>query len=136
MSGIRIFWFPKKKLSQYTQPLAKKPRFEKKSLMEIKLPDTIEACHEMIRELLAIIAALENRVSKLERRLGQNNGNSHLPPSSDGFKKKPDLVGKQHKRWGQEGHKGNTLKMVEQPDRVVVLKVEGCSGCGQQEDLL
>ena len=99
--------------------------------MEIKLPDTIEACHSMIRELLAVIAVLENRVRDLERRLGQNSGNSHRPPSSDGFKKKAALVGKQHKRGGQQGHKGNTLKMVGQPDTVVVLKAEVCAGCGK-----
>lgn len=99
--------------------------------MEIKLPDTIEGCHELIRELMAVITVLENRVKELERRLGQNSGNSHRPPASDGFKKKAALVGKQHKRGGQDGHKGNTLKMVEQPDRVVVLKAEVCTGCGQ-----
>jgi transposase len=106
----------------------------KKNQMEIKLPDTIESCHELIQKQMAVIAVLENRVKELERRLGQNSGNSHRPPSSDGFKKKPALVGKQHKRGGQDGHKGNTLKMVERPDSVVALKAEVCSGCGEAID--
>lgn len=96
-----------------------------------QLPDTKEGCHKLIGEMTAVITGLENRVAELEHRLGQNSGNSHRPPSSDGFKKKAALVGKQHKRGGQNGHKGNTLKMVEQPDTVVVLKAEACAGCGQ-----
>jgi len=104
--------------------------------MEIKqLPPEysgLEGCHKLIEELVAVITALENRVTELERQLRQHSGNSHRPPSSDGFKKKAaPLVGKKHKRGGQDGHKGNTLKMVAQPDSVVALKAEVCAGCGQ-----
>ncbi|OWY19964.1 hypothetical protein C7N43_24755 [Sphingobacteriales bacterium UPWRP_1] len=52
----------------------------------------------MIRELVAVITALENRVTELERQLAQHSGNSHRLPSSDGFKKKAaPLGGKKHK---------------------------------------
>ncbi|PSJ71380.1 hypothetical protein C7N43_39600, partial [Sphingobacteriales bacterium UPWRP_1] len=90
-----IFGCRKKSCPKLHHYFQKSRNLEIKSQMEIKLPDTIEACHAMIRELLAVIAVLENRVKDLERRLGQNSGNSHRPPSSDGFKKKAALVGKQ-----------------------------------------
>ena len=40
-----------------------------------------------------LIAALQARISELERQLGLNSGNSGKPPSSDGLKKKRARVG-------------------------------------------
>ena len=58
-----------------------------------------------------------SRISELEARLHLDSTNSGKPPSSDGLKKKPAFPrNKGGRRGGKPGHKGNTLKMVAQPD--------------------
>jgi len=79
-------------------------------------------------------AALRAEVGELRRRLGRDSSNSSKPPSSDGLKKKPriagSLRGKSGKRsGGQAGHKGDTLKQVETPDRVERHAASVCRCC-------
>jgi transposase len=58
-----------------------------------------------------------SRIAELEARLNLDSTNSGKPPSSDGLKKKPAFPRKKGgRRGGKPGHKGNTLKMVAQPD--------------------
>lgn len=58
-----------------------------------------------------------SRIADLEARLNLDSTNSGKPPSSDGLKKKPAFPRKKGgRRGGKPGHKGNTLKMVSQPD--------------------
>ena len=97
----------------------------------MKLPDTIEACHGLIHQLLATVAHLQKRVTDLEQQINQNSRNSSRPPSSDGFKKQPAIPKKKKKHGGQQGHKGNTLKMVGRPDEVKDIKPEQCWHCHQ-----
>lgn len=85
-------------------------------------------------ELMADYRALLARVSELEKQIRKNSENSHKPPSSDGFKKKPvknnrTFTGR--KQGGQYGHKGSTLEMVAIPDKINVHKVEGKCDCGR-----
>src|SRR5271154_4280558 len=91
-----------------------------------------------IQELLASkdrrIAELEALVAELLRRLGLDSTNSSKPPSSDGLKKKPraprSLRGKSGKKsGGQEGHVGDTLRQVAQPDFVVPHEACVCRHC-------
>ena len=91
-----------------------------------------------IQELLASkdrrIAELEALVAELLRRLGLDGANSSKPPSSDGLKKKPraprSLRGKSGKTsGGQEGHAGDTLRQVAQPDFVVPHEACVCRHC-------
>jgi transposase len=78
-------------------------------------------------------AALKARVAELERRLGLNSSNSGKPPSSDGLKKPPrtqslrEPSGK--KSGGQKGHRGETLRQVENPDVIINHYPEGCANC-------
>jgi transposase len=78
-------------------------------------------------------AALKARVAELERRLGLNSGNSGKPPSSDGLKKPPrtqslwEPSGK--KPGGQKGHRGETLRQVENPDVIINHYPEGRANC-------
>ena len=77
------------------------------------------------------IGQLVERVQELEAQLAKNSRNSSKPPSSDGFKK-PERSLRKHsgnKQGGQPGHKGHTLKAVENPQRQVVHKVEQCEHC-------
>jgi transposase len=77
-----------------------------------------------IAELKAIIlaqqeeiAALRAVISSLEARLSLNSTNSHKPPATAGYAKKPALPKPSGgKVGGQTGHPGKTLEMVEKPD--------------------
>lgn len=80
-----------------------------------------EAVVAILCEFSARIEQLERRVEELEQQLAKNSRNSSKPPSSDGFMKPhPQSLRKAsgRKPGGQSGHKGTTLKMVEEPDEV------------------
>ncbi len=84
-----------------------------------------------------VIAEQAERIAELERRLGQNSGNSSLPPSSDRFgKPKPrSLRGKTDRKPGkQPGAPGGALRQVEDPDEVVEHVPSECAGCGADLD--
>lgn len=69
---------------------------------------------EVLRVHFQVLLA---RVAELEAQLKMTSLNSSKPPSSDGLKKKPAFPRKKGgRRGGKPGHKGNTLKMVAQPD--------------------
>ncbi len=98
--------------------------------MKVELPETIEDCHSLIKHLLAIIEKMQAEIEELKARLNQNSQNSNRPPSGDGFSKpKPAFSKKKKKKGGQLGHRGKTLKRVENPDLVIDCEPESC-GCG------
>lgn len=75
-------------------------------------------------------SALKTENAELRNRLNQNSQNSHKPPSTDGLTKKPALPQSQGKKTGgQSGHTGTTLKMVAQPDLIVVHHAPWCPCC-------
>ena len=100
-----------------------------------ELPNEIDELKALIRQLLEENAGLKAENAELRRRLGMDSGNSHQPPSSDGYKKKtvkPGLPKNQKgAKGGQEGHKGNTLKRVEEPEHVQVHVPGQCQCCGR-----
>lgn len=80
----------------------------------------------------ARIEALTAQVADLTRRLGQNSGNSSLPPSSDRFVK-PDRDRRKpttRKPGKQPGAPGSTLELVPDPDEVVDHVPAACHDCG------
>ena len=102
----------------------------------MELPTTVESCHVLIRNLLAIIEhqqkqidEFKSRVVDLEVRLNQNSRNSSRPPSSDGLKRKPGIPKEPKGQGGQRGHKGKTLRKIDAPDYTVQLTTPVCS-CG------
>lgn len=90
------------------------------------------ALKRQLAEMQGLVALLSTRVKELEDRLVKNSSNSSKPPSSDSFSKKSmSLRSKSDKpSGGQKGHKGKTLEMVVEPDRVIVHQLERCWGCG------
>jgi len=82
-------------------------------------------------------ARLEAENAELRRRLVKDSHNSHKPPSSDGYRKKPRRTsampkGPKRKRGGQAGHKGRTLCQVSQADKVQVHLPHHCAVCGRE----
>jgi len=69
-------------------------------------------------ELLILIITL------LAHRLGLNSRNSSKPPSSDPNRKKEPKSRTDKKAGGQNGHVGTTLKKVDTPDVIEVIKVD------------
>jgi transposase len=90
--------------------------------------------------LFSFVSDLHARVVALEEQAAKNSSNSSKPPSSDGLSKKPlepmtaSLRKKTGKKvGGQPGHAGTTLTQVDQPDEVVVHRLDICPTC--QADL-
>ena len=93
------------------------------------------------QELIALIAAqaveiaaLKAHIARLERRLGLNSSNSGKPPSSDGLKKPARVRSLREpsdkSSGGQKGHKGETLRQITEPDRIVDHYPPSCATCG------
>jgi transposase len=89
------------------------------------------AC-ELLLTLFDRVADQDERIAKLERRLGQNSVNSSLPPSSDRGRgpKRPARKQSGRKQGGQLGHEGASRKLVEDPDETVAVRPEQCRKCG------
>ncbi len=88
-----------------------------------------ETLVEMILQLQAQVQTLNQRLAELQARLNKNSRNSSKPPSSYGLAKPKSLRKKgTRKSGGQPGHKGHTLKLVEEPDHVVTLRAVVCAG--------
>lgn len=85
----------------------------------------------IITELRAENAHLKARIAELESQVNQNSRNSSRPPSMDGFRR-PQTPRTKGERppGGQKGHKGSTLRPVQNPDEVIVHTVSTCPLCG------
>jgi transposase len=96
---------------------------------------TLEELYAIIRAQAATIAALQQEVADLKRRLGMNSGNSSQPPSTDGLKKPRVPVSLRtksgKKSGGQEGHKGSALRQTEYPDKIINHYPNVCASCGE-----
>lgn len=95
----------------------------------------IDALEHQVQSLITRLDASEQRVRQLQEQLARNSRNSSKPPSSDGFKKPaPKSLRKKSERksGGQPGHTGYTLQLTENPDHVLVHRVNQCACCGRQ----
>ena len=92
--------------------------------------DIIERQDRIITQLTEKVAQLEARIAELEARLNRTSRNSSQPPSMDGYRRPQSPRKKGEKPpGGQKGHKGQTLEMVENPEKIEVHSVQKCSGC-------
>jgi hypothetical protein len=78
------------------------------------------------------IAALKQRLEKLERRLGQNSRNSSLPPSKDPPQapKRPPRKKSPRKQGGQPGREGRFRELIDDPDVTVEHRPERAASAG------
>lgn len=82
--------------------------------------------------LVELIMELKAEIQSLRDQLSKNSQNSGKPPSSDGLKKPRTRSLREkgkRKSGGQKGHKGHTLEMVENPDKVEVHALSSCPHC-------
>jgi transposase len=91
---------------------------------------SLEAENAALREQ---VRHLQARLAELEGRLAQDSHNSSKPPSSDGLarQRKERKQPSEKKSGGQPGHRGQTLKLVEVPDLVVLHRPQQCRHCQQ-----
>lgn len=98
------------------------------------LPDnTRQVFNAVIDYYEAQLTQRDNKITELEARLNKDSHTSSKPPSSDGLKKRNTSLRKsgENKAGAQEGHPGNTLKMVETPDIIVEHNLQGTCSCGK-----
>lgn len=97
----------------------------------IDIEATIEKAQSLIREDKQLSAATKSMfeimiliITLLANRLNLNSTNSSKPPSSDPNRKKRPKSKTGKKPGGQKGHAGTTLKKVDDPDKVELIKVD------------
>jgi len=95
------------------------------------LPPDIAA---LIASLQRELEALRAENAELRRRLGLDSSTSSKPPSSDGLGKPRAPVSLRERSGrpggGQKGHKGETLRQIAEPDRIVKHEACACRHCG------
>jgi transposase len=108
----------------------------------IKLERLLEEKLSIISKQSEIIGQQSAKILELEKRLNKNSRNSSKPPSSDGLKRNRTRSLRQkgkNKNGGQWGHKGETLRQVETPDKIerhALLKCPMCSTSLESEATL
>jgi len=90
----------------------------KKAQGIIREDKQLSASTKAIVEILILI------ISLLANRLNLNSANSSKPPSSDPNRKKQPKTKSDKKQGGQKGHAGTTLKKIDDPDKVELIKID------------
>ena len=97
----------------------------------IDIQATIEKAQILVREDRKLSAATKSMfeililiITLLANRLNLNSTNSSKPPSSDPNRKRQPKRETGKKPGGQNGHVGTTLKKVDDPDEIEVIKVD------------
>jgi len=101
------------------------------TLDHVDVDATIKKINDLLREEKSLSPALKSTievliliVTLLVNRLGLNSQNSSKPPSSDRYRLRKTKKSENKKVGGQRGHIGSTLKKVNDPDEIKVLKVD------------
>ena len=98
----------------------------------LTLLEVLAQQEQLLAEQAQTIAQLNVRIRELEDQLNRTSHNSHQPPASDGFKKKPRSLRTRSGKptGGQPGHAGHTLTSSDHPDQVVLHRPSHCQQCG------
>ena len=99
------------------------------------MTEQVAALNLVTETQATLIAALEAKIADLEERLARTPRTSSMPPSKEGLSKPPAenrAARRAAKRrpGKQPGAEGNNLAQVPNPDKVVPVAPETCTGCG------
>jgi len=114
---------------------SKRVMVSKEELRKLSKEQLVDLVYDLLIKVDALTAQvriLQAEVNRLET--PKNSGNSSLPPSQDMYPKKNQSLRKKSNRkpGGQSGHKGETLLMSPEPDKVIEHKPgETCPICGK-----
>jgi transposase len=97
-----------------------------------QLRTEVGALRQQVGVALQLIEQMQQRLQELEAQLQQDSHNSHWPPSRDKGRAQSKSLRRPSgkKAGGQSGHEGRTLKMVSEPEQVVVHRAAQCVACG------
>jgi transposase len=106
---------------------------------QLSIVEKLDALFKRIDHLEEENVQLRKQVNYLTDRLSKyetpkNSSNSNMPPSSDFPKQNKTQslrTSSGKKPGGQAGHKGNTLKMSDNPDIIQEIKPQSCACCGK-----
>ena len=110
-------------------------RIDRQQLNEMDKESLIDLIEALFVRMDALVEEMEQqkmRIQALEDQLAKHSRNSGKPPSSDGLKKpRTQSLRKKsgRKPGGQEGHRGQTLTMVETPDHIEYHALALCPYC-------
>lgn len=97
----------------------------------IDIEATIDNVHKLIRQDKQLSTATKSLfemliliITLLSNRMNLNSSNSSKAPSTDPNRKKQAIKKTGRKPGGQKGHVGTTLKQINKPDKVKVIKVK------------
>jgi transposase len=97
----------------------------------LELEEENRELKEALKKKDGEIELLNTTIANLTARIKKDSSNSSKPPSTDGFKKTIHNSRKKtgKKPGGQSGHKGEYLKLFENPTKIIECKDGNCS-CG------
>jgi transposase len=90
----------------------------------------VAALRQQLSVALQVFEQMQQRVQELEAQVKQDSHNSHWPSSRDKGRTKSLRERSGKKPGGQSGHEGRTLKMVSEPEQVVIHCPAQCVQCG------
>src|SRR6266705_1269335 len=84
-----------------------------------------------VEQMREQITGLSEQVKSLRNQISKDSHNSHLPPSSDRFARKPKSLRKKSEKpsGGPPGHQGSSLQFSCTPDEIIEQRVERCEVC-------
>ncbi len=90
----------------------------------------VAALRQQLSVALQMFEQMQQRVQELEAQVKQDSHNSHWPSSRDKGRTQSLRERSGKKPGGQAGHEGRTLKVVSEPEQVVVHRAAHCVACG------
>ncbi len=90
----------------------------------------VAALRQQVSSTLQMVEQMQQRMQGLEAQVKQDSHNSNWPSSRDKGRTKSLRERSGKKPGGQPGHTGQTLKMVSEPEQVIVHRLTQCVQCG------
>jgi transposase len=114
---------------------SKRVMVSKEELSKLSKEQLVDLVYDLLIKVDALTAQVQMLQAEVNRlKAKKNSGNSSLTPSQDMFRLKNQSLREKSNRksGGQPGHKGETLLMTPDPDKVIEHRPDGiCPQCGK-----